>query len=297
MFPTVCRIAKSACPYTDRGDTVWSYIDFVQSHGRLPDLHTVRSFNDGLLRVKLHERDNQLRHRVTDKEYAKAYFAERLGEKHVVPTIGIIRTEKELSDWPFPDHCIIKPTNASGVCMHRRNGEALNLDAVRQFFHCNHYRWTREKFYKHLQPKLIVEEFVDFNGTGTRLPQELKLFCFFGRVKIVQWTSKYSAEGFVKRWYTPDWVPLDFVIKRALAPIVEPPANLQDVIAAAEVLSADFSSIRVDLYSDGNRILIGELTHVDGNAGKPFFPDPGVDLKLGRLFTDPGVMVQDLIEI
>jgi hypothetical protein len=38
------------------------------------------------------------------------------------------------------------------------------------------------------------------------------------------------------------------------------------------------------------------LTNVDGNASKPFAPDPAKDLKLGRLFTDPHVTVDNLID-
>ncbi|WP_108879838.1 ATP-grasp fold amidoligase family protein [Anderseniella sp. Alg231-50] len=292
MLPDIYQRIKSRCPFTDRGDTVWSYAAFRQIHGRWPRLRSVPGFNDGLLRVKLHERDNQLRHRVTDKEFAKTYFAERLGETYVVPTIGVIHDENELHDWPFPDQCMIKPTDASGPYMPRHNGEPLDHKVLMSFFHQNHYRWTREKFYKHLQPKIIVEEFIDFNGSG--LPPDLKLFCFFGKVKIIQWDRRDGPDGLVKRWYTPDWKPLNFVIRGPLMPVVKRPVNLSDLITAAEILAADFSSVRVDLYSDGSRILIGELTHVDGNATGPFFPDPSAELKLGRLFTDPGVTVEDL---
>ena len=43
----------------------------------------------------------------------------------------------------------------------------------------------------------------------------------------------------------------------------------------AEKLSAYFGLVRVDLYSDGETCMVGEITNCAGNAGARFFPRSG----------------------
>jgi hypothetical protein len=286
-------IMKS-CPFTDRGDTLWSYVNFARAMNRWPDLQAVPGFNDGLLRVKLAERDDALRHQVADKLRFKAFACERLTQDHVVPLLGVIGDKASLRTYRFPDNCMIKPTDASGVGEARRDAEPLDMKLLGTFFHRNHYRFTREKFYKHIPPGIIVEELV--TGDGGLPPLDYKVFCFFGRAKIIQWMDRNGENGPVKRWYTPQWRPLGFTLKRELAPIVPRPPFLADLIAAAETLGEGFSAVRADFLSNGTRLLAGELTNVDGNAVSQLKPDPAPELKLGRLFTDPHVSVDDLID-
>ena len=40
----------------------------------------------------------------------------------------------------------------------------------------------------------------------------------------------------------------------------------------ARALSAPFSFVRIDLYTDGQRVLVGEITNCSANAGAPFLP-------------------------
>lgn len=283
-----------SCPFTDRGDTLWSYVCFASAMNRWPDLQAVPGFNDGLLRVKLAERDDILRHQVADKFKFKAFARERLSQDHVVPLIGVIRDEARLANYCFPANCMIKPTDASGVWKVRRDAEPLDMRRLGTFFHRNHYWFSREKFYKHIPPGIIVEELVaDDHGVP---PLDYKVFCFFGRAKIIQWMDNHNEKGPLKRWYTPQWRPLGFALKRELGPIVPRPPFLANLIAAAETMSEGFSAVRVDFLLSGERMLAGELTNVDGNAVSQMKPDAAVELKLGRLFTDPHVTVDELID-
>ena len=44
------------------------------------------------------------------------------------------------------------------------------------------------------------------------------------------------------------------------------PNNLDEMLSVASALSHHFSLIRVDLYSDGNQLYVGELTNLHENA-------------------------------
>lgn len=301
MLPAKVLLADTAiskafmrcCPFTDRGDTAWSIVKFASCLGRWPDQNAVPGFNDGLLRVKLAERNDPLRHQVADKVKFKSFATERLGIDHVVPVIDLIDSKAVLSSRQFPNRCIIKPSDASGVYKVRRNGEPVDLTLLSSFFDRNHYRFTREKFYKYIPSRLIVEELL--HDGNELLPVEYKVFCFFGKAKIIQWSDRNSQTGLIKRWYTPQWRPLEFTIAKNLADIIAQPAFLADLIAAAEIMSKGFSSVRADFFVVDSRIIASELTNVDGNASRRFVPDPAAELSLGPLFTDPHVTVDDLI--
>jgi hypothetical protein len=47
------------------------------------------------------------------------------------------------------------------------------------------------------------------------------------------------------------------------------------MLFVAGELSKAFTMIRVDLYSDGKTIFVGELTNVNGNAEESFIPKVG----------------------
>jgi hypothetical protein len=54
------------------------------------------------------------------------------------------------------------------------------------------------------------------------------------------------------------------------------------MLSLAKMLSKHFSMIRVDLYSDGNQIYVGELTNVSGNATENFIP-PKAEVAASKL--------------
>jgi hypothetical protein len=59
------------------------------------------------------------------------------------------------------------------------------------------------------------------------------------------------------------------------------PPNIDEMIKIADQLARGFDFIRVDLYSPGGRILVGELTSLPAGGVRPFEP-----LAYERLFGD-----------
>jgi hypothetical protein len=51
--------------------------------------------------------------------------------------------------------------------------------------------------------------------------------------------------------------------------------NLNSMIEIAEKISSKFNFARVDLYSNGKDILVGEITHCPVSAGGKFIPASG----------------------
>jgi hypothetical protein len=256
----------------------WSLIDatihlasFLRQHRRLPRRES-QLVNDLIYRMKASgELQDPLRVFVTDKELLKVYVRDTLGDAFNVPTTRILRHVREVGEEVFPAACVIKPTHASGEVIIRRHGEPIDLERIRRWFQLNYYRQSREPNYRYLQAKVIVEPII-FNAVDLI---DYKVFCFNGEPKLIQVDANRHVRH-SRRFFDLDWRPLHFglVYERGTVD-VERPANLAEMLDAAATLSRGFSLIRVDLYSNGEQVLVGELTNCPSGANGIFYPADG----------------------
>lgn len=88
----------------------------------------------------------------------------------------------------------------------------------------------------------------------------------------------------VQRFFSVDWKPLPFNIAthKLDDEIAEKPPTLKEMLNIAEILSAGFSIVRVDLYCVGNKIYFGEMTFTP-LAGFVNWNPPEMDYQIGSL--------------
>jgi len=205
---------------------------------------------------------------VSDKEFIKIYVKAIVGNQYNVPTKAVLRDRSEVDSYEFPPSCCIKPTQASGKVILRRNCEPIEKETIKSWFDINYYYISREANYKNLKPKVIVEPLI-FNNPNV---EDYKFFCFNGKVKLIQ-VDIDRRTNHKRAIYDTDWKQLQFSIAHPKAEQGIPrPNNLFDMINIAESLSQYFDLIRIDMYSDGNQCLIGEITNCHGNASEKFIP-------------------------
>jgi hypothetical protein len=260
-------LAKLIVPRNSRGDQFIGFINFVIRHKRLPTNKLI--FNDVLYQIKTtSEIYNPLRSFISDKEFVKVYVKAIVGDQYNVPTIDVIRSEDEVDSYIFPENCCIKPTQASGRVILRKNASSLDKAEIRSWFHINHYNAGREANYKHLLPKIIIEPLI-FNNSNV---EDYKFFCYQGKPKLIQVDiDRYIHH--TRKFFDLNWKELDFSIiyPKSNKPLLKP-KNLDEMLFVAGELSKAFTMIRVDLYSDGKIIFVGELTNVSENAEGKFIP-------------------------
>lgn len=264
-------VLHKTLPYNDKIDCFLNYLKFLIWQRRLPKKN-VLLFNDYLYRIKnTDEILNPIRQLISDKYLVKDYVRAKVGDKYNVPTIAIFDNYEDLKNFDFPASCCIKPTQASQAVILRKNNEPIDISSMQGWFDLNYYHHTREKNYKYLKPKVIVEPLV-FQSTDLT---DYRLYCFKGKVKIIGIDiGKYT--GYRRVFYTPQWEKQDFSLHYPLLEgEVDRPKNLDEMIAVAEKLSEDLDFIRVDIYSDGNRCFIGEMTNCHAGANQRFVPAYG----------------------
>lgn len=270
-------------PQNRSGDKIVSYINFLMNNNRLPKKQF--SLNDVLYSIKTSDEIlDPLRAFVSDKEFLKLFVSATLGDQYNVPTLDVIRNIKALDTYIFPPICCIKPTHASGEAIIRRNNEPLDMERIKSWFKLNYYLVTREANYKLLKPKIIVEPLV-FKGACI---EDYKFLCYRGEPRLV-WVDIDRYTHHKRKVFDSDWNELGFSITkpRSEAPFKKP-KNFSQMLEIASRLASQFSFVRIDLYSDGNSILVGEITNCSGNAGERFLP-PESEPEASRILFDSDV--------
>ncbi|MCA1241594.1 hypothetical protein LC092_04000 [Stappia stellulata] len=270
-------------PKTRFFDKQLSTLQFLNAHGRLPGNRA--SLNDALYRLKTSDEILRPERVLTsDKELVKGFIRQRIGETHVVPTLAVLRSKQKIRDFVFPNRCVIKPTHTSGDIILRRNGEPVDMTTVLGWMDKNYYRDLREANNRDLAPKIIVEPFV-FDADAV---DDMKVFCYRGKARIIQWDFDRHS-GLTRALYTCDLEPLEasLLYPRATKR-KERPRNLDAMLEAAERLASAFDLVRIDMYTNDRDFLVGEITHIAGNATNPFIPADAEERVSALLFAgDP----------
>jgi len=254
------------------GDKIYAFINFVFIHRRFPTNKMI--FNDVIYRLKISdEMLDPLRIFVTDKEYGKIYIKSLVGEEFIVPTLKIFQKYEELIDYNFPSECCIKPTHLSGEFILKVQDTKINYEKIKKWFSMNYYYRSREANYKFLKPKVIVETLV-FNDSNIR---DYRIFCYKGKAKLilVDCMPKHSSQTHRRSFYDPKWNQLNIKLKVKDSETLPKPSNLEQMISITEKICSNFDFIRVDIFTDGTKCFVGEITNIHANASNKFIPLSG----------------------
>lgn len=154
----------------------------------------------------------------------------------------------------------------------------------------NYYLNSREWPYKDVKPRIIAEQFM-VDETGWDL-KDYKIFCFNGRADYVEVDFNRSIEHKLNP-YDFDWNPLNFCdsSKNDYSADIPKPKRLSEMKEIAEKFSKDMDFLRVDFYSIGDKLYIGELTLCPGSGFIAFDPKE-TDLTYGKKLTLTGLKSQ-----
>jgi hypothetical protein len=159
---------------------------------------------------------------------------------------------------------------------------------ARQWLTRKYWRINGEWGYRGIPPRLLVEEFLD--GGDGRSPIDWKWMCFGGRAALVQ-VDLDRFSGHSRNFYDGDGTRLPLKLYHPPGPDIPLPSTFHAMRLVAERLALAFDFARVDLYTVGDRILVGELTHYPTGGCKSYDP-PDWDERLGALWPDVPALVR-----
>lgn len=281
---------RQLLPRNKAGDAVYAWIHYLVSQGRIPGPEDSGRLNDYFFHMKVDGTLLEpLRQFVSDKEYVKYYVSAVAGKQYTLETWDVLHSVRDIDGLRlsrFP--CVVKPAHLSGQVQFCQESDAfLNREMMKGWLRKNLYRQYREQNYKYLSPRILVEEF--YTSDGFSIPADYKFFCFGGSPKFIQ-VDYGRFSDHTRTLYDTNWKRLPFTLMYAASEQDEPPpAQLELMLDLAARLSAAFSFIRVDMYSNGRDVKVGELSNCPESAGGRIRPSSG-EFALGKLALDADSM-------
>ena len=240
-----------------------AFFTFLKVHRRLPNLKN-GSINDALFHIRSSDEIlDPLRVFVSDKAFLKDYVRAKVGESHNVPTISVLESLEDALHFDYPADCVIKPTHMSGEVILRHGGEDIDFGKIRSWLRENYYRQSRQANYRQLRAKVIVEPFI----FGLDAVEDYKIFCLHGRPLAIQLDFDRHTRH-TRSIFTTEWEHLPLAMSCPIGRPVPKPDTLDEMLRVAAVLSRDFNFVRIDLYTNGKEVLVGEITncHLAGHC-------------------------------
>lgn len=172
-------------------DRVYLTIRYIYRFRRLPDLSRPRRFNENIIALMLSDQDYELRRIFADKIEANRYIERVVGKDYITPVIDVI-TPESLNNFNFdqlPDRFVAKTAHASGfveVVRDKKNcDETALIETFRDWVKIDFHSYCRERVYKNLPKRIVIEEFLNDRVTGD-VPLDYKVFVFRGGAKMLQ---------------------------------------------------------------------------------------------------------------
>ncbi|OUO56595.1 glycosyltransferase [Candidatus Avelusimicrobium gallicola] len=258
--------------------------------GKYLNLDNPRTFNEKTQWLKLYD-STPLKTRLADKYLVREWIKEKIGEQYLIPLIGVYDKFDDIDFDKLPNQFVMKCNHGSGWNIIVKDKSKLNLAEAKQkidTWMATDYstRWGFELHYRNIVPKIIIEKYMEEVATAL---YDYRFFCSYGDVKQI-WLDVYSGTPNHKRKiYDRNWNELNITVKwPRLETPVEKPQKLADMIRFAEILSKEFSLVRVDFYLIGNHIYFGEMTFTSMSGIGQFNPEKE-DLKLGNMIKLPAL--------
>ena len=285
IYRKLCVIFQKQMP-----DRVYLKMLYYVRLGQKLDLNNPKTFNEKLNWLKLNDR-NPLYTELADKYEVRKFVSDVIGEKYLIPLIGVWNSVEEIDLQQLPNQFVLKCTHDSAsvvICKDKTDFDYEDAKKkLSEAMHINYFYYSREWPYKDIKPRIIAEKYIT-DESGTEL-KDYKIYCFNGHPQLIQ----VDFGRFVKHernLYTTNWQYIDQVIEYPSNHNVQikKPENLQEMLSLSQVLATKIGcpSIRTDFYSCGNKIYFGEITFYQ-EAGFARFSSAEYELNLGSMIRLP----------
>ena len=229
------------------------------------NLEHPQTFNEKINWLKIHDH-KPVYTTMVDKNTAKQYIADRIGEKYSIPTLGVWDRFDDIDFDVLPKSFVLKTTHDSGGIVLCKDKPALDIEYARRKLNNslrrNYFYYGREWPYKEVKPRIIAEELLQ--GTNSEEVKDYKLQCFDGKFdNIFVAEGRFSKRGVRYHYFDRDWnyipyCPYDDIDISSLQELR--PQCYEEMINIAEKLSEGLPQLRVDLYEIDGKVYFGEMT-------------------------------------
>lgn len=245
-------------------DRYYLQVVFHLKMGTRLHLKNPMTFNEKLQWLKLYDRNPEYTTMV-DKIEAKKWVAERIGEEHIIPTLGVWDNAEDIDFDSLPNQFVLKTNHDSGGIVICKDKSKLDIKQakkkLKRSLNLDFFKVGREWPYKNVPRKIFAEKYI-VDESGYEL-KDYKIFCFNGEPQFIQVDfDRYAETGHKRNLYTTEWDLLDFEYGYPSdhSRIISKPIILEEMLQYASILSTGHHFLRIDFYSIKHQIKIEETT-------------------------------------
>jgi hypothetical protein len=250
---------------------IWLRGVYFKYHRRVLSFRNPKTFTEKMQWAKVYGNLEDLATYV-DKYEVRRYVSDTIGEQYLIPSFGVYNNAEDIDFDLLPASFVIKAVHSAGQNLIITNKKKIDYDEIRkkinQWLNSSYYKSTGEKNYKHIIPRVVIEEYIKEETGGLK---DYKFYCFKGKPSFIQVISNREHNQTID-YFDLKWNDLNIRSKMYLnsKKAISKPSNLEEMVKVAELLSAKFSFVRVDLYNVRNKIYFGELTFTPANGLRPY---------------------------
>ena len=269
-------------------DELYLKILFRIRVGYWPNFRTPKSYNEKLQWLKLNYKRSEYTQMV-DKVAAKDYVANIIGDKYIIPTLGVWNSVDEI-DWnKLPNQFVLKAAHDSGgivVCKDKSKLDIKEAKAMLAGAGKNDYtKYNKEYVYHDVPHRFIAEKYME-DESGFEL-KDYKIFCCDGVPKYLFVATGRQQHDTRFDFYDCNFNHLPVLNGHPNADVwPAKPKNFEEMLEVAAKLSKGMPEVRVDLYNINGRIYFGELTFFHWSGLTPYEPREW-DYKFGETIKLP----------
>ena len=258
-------------------DALFLRVQFYRTMGKVLSLKNPKTFNEKLQWLKLYDRRPEYT-TIVDKYLVREYIANKIGEEHLIPLLGVWENPEEIDFKQLPNSFALKCNHNSGtglvICTNKQKLDvSRTLEELRKGLQQDYYLLGREWPYKNVPRKIIAEKYIT-DHENTQELTDYKFFCFDGRVDSVMVAYERHTGDTKFYFFNQEWELLRLNVRGKEAPdtlTFPKPKRINEMVEVARVLSIGFPFVRVDLYESKGQVYFGELT---------LYPKSGFDKNL-----------------
>ncbi len=261
---------------------------FKEKTGTNLNLDDPKTFNEKIQWLKIYDSTPQ-KTRLADKYLVREYVKEKIGEKYLVPLLGVYDSFDEIDFDSLPDKFVIKCNHGCGWNVIVTNKSTFDKSKAKKKFD----KWMKmdysalfgmELHYKNITPKIIIEEYLENENQDL---YDYKVWCNNGNPEYIMFLSNRKNK-LEMSFYDTDWNLMPFYYSHPQHEKLHPkPKDLEKLLELSKKLAEGFSYVRVDFYilNDGS-IKFGEMTFTSC-SGVCRWNDDKYDKMLGDKITLP----------
>lgn len=263
--------------------------EYFLQMGKKLNLNDPKTFNEKLQWLKIHNRKPGYTTMV-DKYAAKQYVADRIGERYIIPTLGVWEHFDDIDFDNLPNQFVLKCTHDSGGIVICRDKSKLDKKAAKKkleyYLRRKYYYIHREWPYKNVPKRIIAEQYLSNDEKSDEL-SDYKVLCFNGEPKLIEIHRGRFSGHHTQDFYDVNWNKTEF--EQPEDPlsdeIMKKPVFADKMLELSRTLAENIPHVRIDWYYTGGKLLFGEITFFDGSGFCPFIDNQ--DEILGSWITLP----------